>query len=66
MAVLALILTGAGVAPLRERRPGRFGERGRPGFVRDGLFVFNPDRHDFSDKTFVGHTIKGSGYGEIE
>ncbi len=63
---LALILTGAGVAPLRERRPGRFGERGRPGFVRDGLFVFNPDRHDFSDKTFLGHTIKGSGYGEIE
>lgn len=63
---LALILTGAGIAPLREGRPGRFGERGRPGFVRDGLFVFNPNRHDFSDKTLLGHTIKGSGYGEIE
>lgn len=63
---LALILTGAGVAPLRERRPGRFGEPGRAGFVRDGLFVFNPNQHDFSDKTLLGHTIKGSGYGEIE
>jgi uncharacterized protein (DUF1800 family) len=63
---LALILTGAGVAPLREGRPGRFGERGRPGFVRDGLFVFNPNKHDFGDKTFLGHAIKGSGYDEIE
>ncbi|TPG10056.1 DUF1800 domain-containing protein [Rhodanobacter glycinis] len=63
---LALILTGAGIAPLHEGRPGRFGERGRAGFVRDGLFVFNPNRHDFSDKTLLGHTIKGSGYDEIE
>ena len=63
---LALILTGAGVAPLREGRPRHFGERERPGFVRDGLFVFNPNKHDFSDKTFLGHTIKGSGYDEIE
>ena len=63
---LALILTGAGIAPPRERRPGRFGERGRPGFVRDGLFVFNPNRHDSGDKTFLGHTINGSGYDEIE
>jgi uncharacterized protein (DUF1800 family) len=34
--------------------------------VRDGLFVFNPDRHDFSDKTLLGQRIRGSGYGEIE
>jgi uncharacterized protein (DUF1800 family) len=34
--------------------------------VRDGLFVFNPSKHDFRDKVFLGHTIKGSGYGEIE
>ncbi|MEO9080488.1 MAG: DUF1800 family protein, partial [Rhodanobacter sp.] len=57
---LALILTGAGIAPTAPRRMGRFG-RSRPGFVRDGLFVFNPAKHDFSDKLFLGHIIKGSG-----
>ena len=61
---LALILTGAGIAPRAPRRIGRFG-RGRPGFVRDGLFVFNPQQHDFSDKRFLGHDIRGSGYDEI-
>ncbi|MHB1056431.1 MAG: DUF1800 domain-containing protein [Rhodanobacter sp.] len=63
---LALILTGAGIAaPKAARRPGRFG-RARPGAVRDGLFVFNPERHDFSDKVLLGQRIRGSGYGEIE
>lgn len=61
---LTLILTGAGFG-LREGR-GAMRWRQRPGFVHDGLFVFNPDKHDFSDKTFPGHTIKGSGYDEIE
>jgi uncharacterized protein (DUF1800 family) len=63
---LALILTGAGIAPPRQDRPERFGGRERPGFVRDGLFVFNPNKHDFGDKAFLGHNIKGSGYDEIE
>jgi len=27
---------------------------------------FDPKRHDFSDKVFLGHTIKGSGIGEGE
>jgi uncharacterized protein (DUF1800 family) len=62
---LMLILTGAGIAPKSPRRFGRFGG-GQPGIVRDGLFVFNPRKHDFRDKVFLGHTIKGSGYGEIE
>ena len=62
---LALILTGAGIAPRAPRRIGRFGHQ-RPGLVRDGLFVFNPQKHDFSDKQFLGHTITGSGYEEIE
>jgi uncharacterized protein (DUF1800 family) len=62
---LMLILTGAGIAPKSPQRLGRFGG-GQPGFVRDGLFVFNPRKHDFSDKQFLGHTIKGRGYGEIE
>ncbi len=59
---LALILTGAGIAP---RAPARFGARERAGVVRDGAFVFNPNRHDFSAKTLLGQPIKGSGYDEI-
>jgi uncharacterized protein (DUF1800 family) len=35
-------------------------------YVRDGLFEFNPNRHDFGDKVFLGHTIRGSGFGEVE
>ena len=64
---LALILTGAGISPRAPRRLGRFGRSGRQGrdLVRDGLFVFNPEKHDFSDKQFLGHTIRGSGYDEI-
>jgi uncharacterized protein (DUF1800 family) len=33
--------------------------------VRAGLFEFNPARHDFGDKMFLGHRIKGSGYDEV-
>uniref|UniRef100_UPI00066FD59E DUF1800 domain-containing protein n=1 Tax=Frateuria defendens TaxID=2219559 RepID=UPI00066FD59E len=62
---LALILTGAGIAAPRAPARGGF-VRERPGFVRRGLFVFNPNRHDFGDKTFLGQRIRGSGYGEIE
>ncbi|BFI95800.1 MAG: DUF1800 domain-containing protein [Rhodanobacter sp.] len=60
---LMRVLTGAGLLPPElAMRPARFT---RPGVVRDGLFVFNPARHDDGDKTFLGHTIKGSGYAEI-
>lgn len=66
---LALILTGVGVArggpPDRGGRAMRRGA-GQPGVVRDGLFVFNPRRHDFSDKTLLGHSIRGSGFDEVQ
>ncbi|HZX69988.1 MAG TPA: DUF1800 domain-containing protein [Rhodanobacter sp.] len=62
---LMLILTGAGIAPKSQRRSDR-ASFNPAGFVRDGLFVFNPRKHDFSDKVFLGQQIKGSGYGEIE
>lgn len=32
----------------------------------DSGFFFDGKRHDFSDKVFLGHTIKGSGEGEVE
>lgn len=62
---LALILTGAGIG-LRGDSGGFLFRRVQPRMVRDGLFVFRPKQHDFSDKVLLGHTIRGSGYGEIE
>jgi uncharacterized protein (DUF1800 family) len=61
---LARILTGVGVnlTPDTPRvRPALQGQ-----FVRDGLFVFNPNRHDYGDKTFLGRRIAGSGFKEID
>lgn len=61
---LARILTGVGIAPNRDEiklRPER-----RADLLREGLFVFNPNRHDYGDKLFLGHTIKGRGFGEVE
>src|SRR6185312_3281265 len=63
---LMRVLTGAGIVPPRlAAREGRFA-RMPPGVVREGLFQFNSRQHDYGDKTFLGQTIKGSGYAEIE
>ncbi len=63
---LTLILTGAGLAMGKgSDAEGGFFRRQPPGMVRNGLFVFNPNKHDFSDKVFLGHTIKGRGADEI-
>jgi uncharacterized protein (DUF1800 family) len=34
--------------------------------VRRGAFEFNPARHDFGNKTLLGHAIDGKGFAEIE
>ncbi len=74
---LARILTGWGLA---HRRPGgaMSGAGGRRGMLRamsvppsgaarDPLgFYFDPTRHDFGAKVFLGHTITGSGIAEAE
>jgi uncharacterized protein (DUF1800 family) len=61
---LARILTGAGV----NQGPGR--PKVKPEleaqYVRQGLFEFNPNRHDYGDKVFLGHTIKGAGLREAD
>ena len=61
---LARILTGVGVdtAPDAPRLKPAY----QPLYVRAGLFEFNPNRHDFGDKLFLGHTIKGAGFAEVE
>jgi uncharacterized protein (DUF1800 family) len=59
---LARILTGVGIDPHPDQRPPRLA----PGAVREGAFAFYPARHDFGDKVFLGHTIKGRGFSEVE
>ena len=61
---LARILTGVGV-DLKPTVP-KLGPKKQPLYVRAGLFEFNPNRHDFGDKQFLGHTVKGSGFGEVQ
>ncbi len=56
---LARILTGVGYTTIAD--PPKLGPRG----IRDGLFEFDPAKHDFGDKLLLGHRIKGSGYGEV-
>ena len=62
---LALILTGVGIAPV-DGRPQRFNAKAAPLVVRHGLFEFNPYRHDFRDKVFLGQRIKGRGFDEVK
>jgi uncharacterized protein (DUF1800 family) len=61
---LARILTGAGID--RNPEAPRLKPEQEALLIRDGLFEFNPARHDFGDKIFLGKTIKGSGFSEIE
>jgi uncharacterized protein (DUF1800 family) len=61
---LARILTGVGVNLTSD------GPKVRPAlrsqFLRDGLFVFNPNRHDYGDKMFLGRRIEGRGLAEVD
>ncbi|KTW10178.1 DUF1800 domain-containing protein, partial [Sphingomonas sanguinis] len=61
---LARILTGVGV----DQKPDapKLKPELQPQYLRAGLFEFNPARHDFGTKHFLGHTIPGSGFHEVE
>ena len=63
---LARILTGVGI----DTRPADQGPKIAPAhaadLIRQGIFEFNPNRHDYGDKVFLGHVIKGRGFGEVE
>ncbi|MGE7205472.1 DUF1800 domain-containing protein [Sphingomonas sp. NPDC019816] len=61
---LARILTGVGV-DLKPDAP-RLKPALQPFYRRAGLFAFNPARHDFGTKHFLGHEIKGTGFAEVE
>jgi uncharacterized protein (DUF1800 family) len=61
---LARILTGVGI-DLKPEDPKLTPEQ-RPQLLREGPFEFNPVRHDYGDKTFLGHQIKGRGLAEVD
>jgi uncharacterized protein (DUF1800 family) len=61
---LARILTGVGVnlkPEITNVRPAL-----QAYYVRKGLFEFNPARHDFADKVFLGQPMHGKGLAEVE
>ena len=61
---LARILTGMGIN--RTGQPAKI----QPAFVRyyrgKNMFEFNPNRHEFGDKQFLGATITGNGVDEVD
>jgi uncharacterized protein (DUF1800 family) len=60
---LARILTGVGVA---SPNPPKVRPQLQAQYVRDGLFEFNPNRHDYGAKVFLGHEIRGRGLAEVD
>ena len=60
---LARILTGVGVNQSPQTPQLKPEQQGQ--YIRDGLFEFNPNRHDYGDKVFLGHAIKGRGFAEV-
>jgi uncharacterized protein (DUF1800 family) len=60
---LARVLTGVGV---NAGNPPRLKPEWQKLYRHDGAFEFNPARHDFAEKTLLGHTVGGQGYAEVE
>ncbi|MYM23903.1 DUF1800 family protein [Duganella sp. FT135W] len=61
---LARILTGVGVN-LGDKMPNVRRDK-QDQYQRHGLFEFNPNRHDYADKVFLGQTVKGRGLAEVD
>lgn len=60
---LARILTGLGVN--LGNPPPRVKPALQSQYVHQGLFEFNPMRHDYGDKIFLGRPLKGRGLAEV-
>ena len=61
---LARVLTGMGVNLTGEPPTVQKNQRGP--YRGTGLTLFNPNRHDFGDKIFLGGPISGDGLAEID
>ena len=60
---LARVLTGVGLNVTGT--PPRLSPALQGQYVRDGLFEFNPARHDGGAKTVLGHAISDQGFDEV-
>jgi len=65
---LARVLTGFGARtePGVPNLPPKLKPEFARQYVRTGLFEFNPARHDFGDKTVLGHAVKAKGAAELD
>jgi uncharacterized protein (DUF1800 family) len=63
---LARILTGVGVNMDPNPKPPNLKPQLQSQYVRNGLFEFNPNRHDYGDKMFLGKPVKGRGLAEVD
>ena len=61
---LARVLTGVGVN-LNPANP-QIRKELQGFYVRDGVFEFNPNRHDFGDKSLLGAPIRAKGLAELD
>jgi uncharacterized protein (DUF1800 family) len=61
---LARVLTGLGLN-MGDKAP-NVRRNLQDQYVRQGLFEFNPNRHDYGDKMFLGQSIKGRGLAEVD
>jgi uncharacterized protein (DUF1800 family) len=61
---LARILTGVGVNETTNMP--KVNPKYSADYIRDGLFEFNPNRHDYGPKQFLGHAIAGAGLKEVD
>lgn len=64
---LARVLTGVGISlrPLDDAPP-RMKPALRAHYVRQGLFEFNPQRHDWEAKTLLGQPLRAQGLAELD
>jgi uncharacterized protein (DUF1800 family) len=64
---LARILTGVGVdlRPATDAPP-KIKPELRDQYVHDGLFEFNPNRHDYGPKQFLGQPMHARGLAEVD
>jgi uncharacterized protein (DUF1800 family) len=60
---LARVLTGHGVN-FSDKMPNVKREQAAL-YLRDGIYEFNPNRHDFGDKALLGTTVRGQGAAEL-
>ncbi len=61
---LARVLTGVGID--NDGQPPRLPPQRQALYLHEGLFEFNPARHDFGAKTVLGQRIDGAGFAEVE